>query len=196
VPKKIDGQRATAGYPSAVTAFTFVRAMLPPPGVISCVMGTATILVAVDRLDALSFPCRCTRSSARWRSAVIDEAWPSLPPMTVSALSVAQPCRQGCKSNAGLSHANIMAHVLQLMDGVGTGLGGPGGRKTSGRESASAQGNLEFRKWSTSACWPCTLAYVTSHTCGGSNRVVMRDLSRAVSHAALHGGRTLARHCR
>ena len=52
----------------------------------------------------------------------------------------------------------------------GTGLAGLGGRKMSGRESASAHGNLEFRKWSTSACWPCTLAYVTSHTCIGSHR--------------------------
>ena len=49
-----------AGYPSAGANFASARALLLLLllGVISWVMGTATILVTVDRLVALSFPCR------------------------------------------------------------------------------------------------------------------------------------------
>mmetsp|Transcript_36545 Transcript_36545/g.70127 ORF Transcript_36545/g.70127 Transcript_36545/m.70127 type:complete len:246 (-) Transcript_36545:2769-3506(-) len=38
------------------------------------------------------------------------------------------------------------------------------GSYTRGRYSSSSHGNRELRKCSSSACWPCTRAYVISHT--------------------------------
>jgi len=108
-----------------------------------------------------------------------------LPPTTVSTL--AQDGRAGRCAGQMLDSCNArqVNHRGELAGRVGTGLCGLGGRKMSGRESASAHGNLEFRKWSTSACWPCTLAYVTSHTCGGTDKNQCQPCTVAtVGHAA------------